>query len=253
MCDEWMKPLRFPVSIEQFHQLPRSPAYKYEYIAGHALLNPRPRFFHGLLDLAGVEKQTSDGSDPDTVVRPMKAADWNELCDLFTAAFRSRQPFGSVTDAEWPVASHQCLERTRTGGDGPWIESASYLAFRPEGHRAVGAILITLVPGGDPSEPDSYIWREPPPVDWRQKRTGQPHLTWVFVHPFLMTRGVGTALLKAAGRTLLQMGYQRLASTFVLGNDSSMLWHWRNGFRLITQPGSRRQLLEAAHKKEPGQ
>ena len=24
----------------------------------------------------------------------------------------------------------------------------------------------------------------------------------------------------------------RLASTFLLGNDSSTLWHWRNGFRL---------------------
>jgi hypothetical protein len=34
-----------------------------------------------------------------------------------------------------------------------------------------------------------------------------------------------------------------LASTFLLGNESSMLWHWRNGFQLLQYPGSRRRPL----------
>jgi hypothetical protein len=37
------------------------------------------------------------------------------------------------------------------------------------------------------------------------------------------------------------MGFTHLASTFLLGNDSSMLWHWRNGFQLAGYPGSRRR------------
>jgi hypothetical protein len=34
----------------------------------------------------------------------------------------------------------------------------------------------------------------------------------------------------------------RLSSTFLQGNDSSLLWHWRNGFELLENPGSRRRM-----------
>jgi hypothetical protein len=43
---------------------------------------------------------------------------------------------------------------------------------------------------------------------------------------------------------LRQLDYAELWSTFVVGNDSSMLWHWRSGFRLFPHPGSRRRLLQ---------
>ena len=65
----------------------------------------------------------------------------------------------------------------------------------------------------------------------------------MFVSPLDAGRGVGTALLNAAARELLALGYTELASTFLLGNESSMLWHWRNGFRLLQYPGSRRRSL----------
>jgi L-amino acid N-acyltransferase YncA len=54
-------------------------------------------------------------------------------------------------------------------------------------------------------------------------------------------RGIGSALLAASVRVLKAEGYHHLWSTFVSGNDSSMLWHWRNGFRLLPYPGSRRR------------
>jgi GNAT superfamily N-acetyltransferase len=238
MCEEWMKPLQLSIPIEQFHQLPRNPAFKYEYFDGKAWLSPRPRFFHGLLNLASLETRSLDWIDPNTSLRPLNSADWDALPELFAAAFRNRQPFGALTEPEWPPVARRCLERTRTGGDGPWIEQASFLAFRPEGHRPIGAILITLLPDGDPANQDNYFWREQPPADYLTRRIGRPHLTWIFVHPFLAARGVGTTLLNAAGKALLQLGYRELATTFLLGNDSSMLWHWRNGFRLLTHPGS---------------
>ncbi len=223
MCDEWMRPLQLPISLDQFRQLPRNPAYKYEYLEGQAWLSPRPRFFHGLLDLSVLEGRSLDWIDPATVVRPLEPGDWLGLVDLFAAAFRQKEPFGRLDEKEMAEAGRQCLERTRGGGDGPVIESACLLAYRPEGQRAVGAILITLLPGGDPLDWDSYLWNEPAPPDWLARRLGRPHLTWVFVHPFLTSRGVGTALLDAAGRALLQLGYRELASTFLLGNDSTML------------------------------
>jgi GNAT superfamily N-acetyltransferase len=243
MCDEWMKPIQLPLTIEQFHQLPRNPAYKYEYFEGQAWINPRPRFFHGLLDLGPLQTRTFDWIDSTTVFRPVEPTDWDDLPDLFTAAFHGRQPFGSLSELDWPLAARRCLERTRSGADGPWIEQASYLAFRPEGQRPIGAILITLLPDGDPTRQASYFWDDPPPTDCLARQIGRPHLTWIFVHPTLSVRGVGTAMLNAASRALLALGYHELASTFLLGNDSSMLWHWRNGFRLLTHPDSWRPPL----------
>jgi L-amino acid N-acyltransferase YncA len=66
----------------------------------------------------------------------------------------------------------------------------------------------------------------------------------IFVSPFFAGKGVGTLLLSVAVRELLDQGYQQPASTFLIGNDSSMLWHWRNGFRLLPCPGSIRRLNE---------
>jgi hypothetical protein len=53
--------------------------------------------------------------------------------------------------------------------------------------------------------------------------------------------GTGTALLAAAVNSLLGLGFTELLTTFMIGNDSSMLWHWRNGFRLLAHPASPRR------------
>jgi hypothetical protein len=42
-------------------------------------------------------------------------------------------------------------------------------------------------------------------------------------------------------RRLQDHGFLRLFTTFTAGDDSSMLWHWRNGFRLLPYGGSRRK------------
>jgi hypothetical protein len=101
------------------------------------------------------------------------------------------------------------------------------------------------LPKGEPTEWESYYWREPPPPDCIAKRLGRPHLTWIFVAPFHGGAGVGSTLLAAAGNALLDLGYQELCSTFLFGNDVSALWHWRNGFRLLAYPGSMRRLRQA--------
>ncbi len=101
---------------------------------------------------------------------------------------------------------------------------------------------MTLLPDVEPSGWDSYHWPEPPPPDALVRRLGRPHLTWIFVSPFFAGQGVGTLLLSATVRELLALGYKQLASTFLIGNDSSMLWHWRNGFALLPYPGSLRSM-----------
>jgi len=239
MCDQWMPTIELPLTVEQFHQLPRNPAYKYEYLSGKAYLTPRPRHYHAVLDL---QRSPLSG---DYDIHPLEVDDFEELVPLFCEAFRSFQPYGSLDEETREKAAQHALERTRTGGDGPLIEKAGFVAVDNRhcpGSR-IGTILITLLPEGDPTDADSYYWQEPPP-DYIQSGQGRPHLTWIFVSPLEMGKGVGTALLTAAGNALLNMGFTQLWTTFISGNDSSMLWHWRNGFRLLAYPGSRRATKE---------
>ena len=98
------------------------------------------------------------------------------------------------------------------------------------------------MPDVDLSESFDLRWREPPPADWAQRRIGRPHLTWIFVNHWLREQGLGSALLAAATGALRELGYGVLASTFLVGNDASALWHWRQGFQLAGRPGSWRKM-----------
>ena len=129
----------------------------------------------------------------------------------------------------------------RSAGDGPLIESASLVALDGPDGSAVGAALVTLLPDADPSDWDGYHWQEPPPPNCVERRLGRPHLTWIFVDPSCAGHGVGTTLLAGAVTGLRRLGYHALASTFLPTNDSSVLWHWRCGFRLLEYAGSNRR------------
>src|SRR5262249_16426905 len=132
------------------------------------------------------------------------------------------------------------LNQTRNGEDGPLIERACFVA-EDEQAEPIGAIMVTLVPKEDPEGLTGLMWERPPPEGCIQRCEGWAHLTWVFVSPFSAGHGIGTALLAAAVRELLTLGYDGLLTTFLSGNVSSMLWHWRQGFRLLGYPGSFRR------------
>jgi GNAT superfamily N-acetyltransferase len=237
MCDEWMPALQLGITIEQFHQLPRHAAYKYEYLDRQAFLTPRPRFYHALLDF---DRVPAAPLPREVTLQAVTEDHGSELVRIFAGAFARQQPYASLEADGRLEAARQALAKVQSGGDGPWIPEASFVAVEKEVHP-IGAIFITLLPDTDPSDWDSYHWREPPPQNWREQVLGRPHLTWVFVSPWHVGHGTGTALLGAAVAALRGIGYGRLASTFLVGNDSSMLWHWRNGFELQAYPGSRRR------------
>ena len=236
MCDDWMPHIQLPLTIDQFRQLPRNAAYKYEYVNHAAHLSPRPRHYHALLDLRPME------IDEAVALGPVRASELKRLDFLFAEAFRYIQPYGCLDDSMRLEAARHALERTRTGCDGPLIERASFVAQIEE--RPVGAILITLLPEGDPCDWESYHWAEAPPADCIERRLGRPHLTWIFVSPLEKGHGTGTALLAASVRGLLGLGFTQLLSTFMAGNDSSILWHWRNRFQLLAHPGSYRLMRQ---------
>lgn len=248
MCDEWMDGLQLPLTIEQFHRLPRNAAYRYEYLEGTAYLSPRPKFFHALLDLSLPREQRLPEK---TLLRTVGPADWESLVPVFSGAFRGIVPFAGLEDGPRREAARKSLQFTCNGGDGPRIDRASFVAEVPDDSRPVGAILITLLPDEDPSDWSAFHWKDAPPADCLERGIGRPHLTWIFVSSFETGRGIATALLNAAAGELAAMGYGQLASTFLLGNDSSLLWHWRCGFRLVTYPGSRRKMETILRELSP--
>jgi hypothetical protein len=244
MADDHFHLIELPISFDAFHRLPRNSAYKYEYFDGKAVLSPRPKCHRAVLDLRpliDVEPYT---------VRPLPAGEIVRLAKLFRAAFHRTQPYASLDNDEALTAARECLEKTATGGDGPLISSACFQAFDRRFDDPAGAILITLLPTGILDNWSAFTWKEPPPPDAIERRLGCPHLTWVFVSPWVERRGMGTALLAASVEALLDLGYPQLASTFLQGNDSSTLWHWHNGFRLQPMHSAWRRELRESKKKE---
>src|SRR5439155_8292363 len=188
-----------PITIEQFHQLPHNPAYKYEYFGGKAHLSPRPRTFHAVIKLAKVKP-----AEPprDVKTRKLKSTDWQRLPRLFAAAFHREQPYAGLDDATGRRAARESLRNTRLGRDGPLIKAACLVAVDAKDDRPVGALLTTLIPAGKVSDWDSYLWRKPPPANAVAERRGRAHLTWIFVSPRHAGSGVGSGLLAAAAQIL---------------------------------------------------
>jgi GNAT superfamily N-acetyltransferase len=217
MMHEWFSAIELPLTWQQFWQLPQNPAYKYEYADGRAWLSPRPKTCQAVLDLRIFAPPIAAvAADDRLVVRALQEADWQRLPGLFAAAFRRVQPFASLTDDDRLAAAEDCLGATRGSSEGPLVGEACLVASRVSDDALVGASLITVPPGGATAF-----------------APGMPHLTWIFVSPLDARQGVGMALLDAAVRALRQLGYAELASTFLIGNESSMLWHWRAGFKLL--------------------
>ncbi len=247
MCDEWMSQLRLPLTADEFRQLPRNAAYQHDYL-DRAVLTPRPRYYHAVLQLSPPAPALDPPESASGLsLRPVANEDIDALEKVFVAAFYRVQPFAALPEETLADAARQCLQRTITAGDGPWVQRASFVALRAG--QPIGAVFLSLLPVGDPSEMDNYYWTEPPPEDCVERRLGRPHLTWIFVTPTSGGHGVGTALLAAAAGELLALGYTQLFSTFLLGNDASLLWHWRNGFQLLSYPASLRRLARRLRRQ----
>jgi hypothetical protein len=241
--DDYFRRVELNITFDEFHRVPRNPAYKYEYYDGRAVLTPRPKSFTCVRDLGPVESEPQES----VTVERLTASEAAGLADLFAAAVRRTQPFESLDSDAARAAADGCLNKTLSGGNGPLIWPACFRATSPKRWKEspVGAILVTLVPPEVLTEPFAGPWKSPPPPNAVERKTGVPHVTWAFVTPWEARRGVGTALLAAAVGALRGMGFDAVASTFLLDNGPSALWHWRNGFRLLSQWSAARKQWRA--------
>src|SRR5687768_11196121 len=143
MCDQWMPYLKLPLTVEQFHQLPRNAAYKYEYFADAAHIAPRAKVYHALLDLASFTPESNNVAAEGLRLRRLHRSDVPALVPVFASAFADLQPFGSLDDETRKRAAEACLMKTCSHRDGPRVRCASFVAVHEE--KPVGAILITLM------------------------------------------------------------------------------------------------------------
>ncbi len=219
--------IELPITIEQFHTLPRNAAYRYEYLGDRAVLTGRPKSYSCVRDTGVVTAPRSFG------LEPLPAREIPGLEDLFLVACRQTQPFESLDAEHSRLCARDCLNRVVAGREGPVVEDACFQAFSPKDTgETVGAALVTLAHEDMLTKPFTGEWKDAP-ADAVARRLGCPHLTWVFVNQWAQRRGIGTALLVRVLRVLHEMGYQHLASTFSQDNVPSAMWHWRNGFRLL--------------------
>lgn len=231
--ERWFPRIDIPMTWDQFRQLPQHPAFRYEYLNGTARLSARLRRYHALASLTG---SAPPAATTNRTLRPIAATDWDQLPQVFADAFAVAPPLSLLEPALRLRAARDCLDRTRAGEHGLLIDSASSVAAADG--RIDAAILITLLQAGDLERFDDPRWAETPPPDALQSGWGRPHLTWIFSTPQAGRRGLASALLRRARAALAELGYGELASTFLLGNEPSLLWHWKNGFRLLSYVGS---------------
>jgi len=192
-------------------------------------------YYNARLDLrARINAGTADSDACGPIdFRRFEQEDWPRVTRLFARAFQSMQPFASLSDRRRLDLARTCLTFTREAGDGPVLGEACQVAFNKATGQRLGAILVTLIPPIDIDGSWSLRWKTPPPPDCVESRLGRPHLTWIFVDPTCTREGIGTHLLARVSTVLIELGYTELLSSFLLGNNSSVLWHWRAGFELL--------------------
>jgi len=214
-----------------------------EYWDGQLRISPRWRSHSFFLELWPPEECPRVEDLDIASIRPLVADDWEKLPEVLAAAFRDAPPLGMLGDRRRVCAARDWLLSTRDGGEGPLVEPACAVAVDAEDdNKVLGALLVTLMVGRERSWYASLRAAvSPPPPDLAEGRE-QAQMSWIFVREGASGQGVGTALLAAAARTLWSSGYRELASATHRGNDASMSWHWRNGFRLLPHSDSLRRI-----------
>ena len=236
VLDRCFAGMRLDVPIELYHRLPRHPAYKYELIDGTTWLTPRPtsRDVRRSTAPPSPDDRTDDDArdEPDAeprgvCVREYRDGDAERLPAPFAAAFARTVPFCTLDENALRAAAADAVDETLAGRHGPLLAEVSSVAVDAEG-------------------------RGPFPKELR----GRPYLTWIFVAPIVARHGLARAMLHRALDRLHRAGEPSLYSTFLVGNETSALWHWDNGFELLPSPyalARRRVALERRGDDSRGQ
>jgi len=199
-----MQSRRMKMSLEEFHRLPFSPAWKQEYINGQLVETPRQVIVHATIPVAAREVPAP------VRLRPTTASDERALLPCFRAAFADTFEFCDSTKKRFAEAARQGLHHF----------------FRGPFHLPLPASRVALGPVGTPEA------RKPIGAALVLKQDeGWALLDMIFVAPAWQRHGLASALAAAVLTGLHESGgYRTLVSRYELGNETSRAWHHRFGF-----------------------
>ena len=190
--------------IDCFHELWRTPGFKYEYGDGKAEISIQEAAAPIMLARPSmIAEGVSETSAPEDIdVQSAGAAFVQELKDLWLNAFiRTPDYYGySVEDMEKQASK---TLNPLYQGESPDLHPASVAAWWKE--NLVGMLLI------NESRP-------------------RPVIEALGVRPDVQHRGVGSAMAKQAASRLLEEGEHVLCSGYLLANAVSASWHEDAGF-----------------------
>jgi GNAT superfamily N-acetyltransferase len=188
--------MEFPLSLDQVRRLPRHPDWKYELIAGVALLSPRPR----PLGFVRPTDRSAPFSGGPALARPVDAAERPGLDALLHAVWADEDPYRSFD----PAIRMEELQRQID-------QSISWpgMVVTDGGHVRACAFV---------------------------QPTSPPTLTWLTVAPEARGCGLASAVLAAICSDLSDNGEPLLASHASAANIPSLRWHLTRGFELCRDP-----------------
>ena len=217
--DRYATPLKLPMSIDTSWRFPHLPAYKTEYRDGQLELAYRPR-----LNMARLRVEPRDEWTPADV--RIGLLDLNRshdaLSKLFVNAFARIAPLDVMPATTRRHAADAALKHTATGGDGKVFQPACFAAIDAKGSDMIGAAIITQIGLRRDEWPDDDL---PETI---------LNLTWLFVATERQRQHVGWALVDRVLRVLAEKNVPWLVSHFAEDNPAAMLFHWRQGFDLVS-------------------
>jgi hypothetical protein len=231
--------LDYQVPWETWERLPRVSGFKNEYWEGEAHLTPRPKTCDVYLEIT--KWQMPQVSEPrpwgkaKVELRRLGDEDWQDLPELFFASTAMELPLCLWNGHAAKRGARAIMEWTRLGRDGDLLRDSCFVAISQDKHekcgptQLCGAAIVTLNPVQRMTSPPQEAAIAHPE---RKNERVLPHLTWIFVNHWMHRRGIGTRLLSSVVESLRPRKLKFLASTCLLHNTASLLWHWRNGFVL---------------------
>lgn len=188
-----------PMSLDEYHRLPRRLGWEYDYESGRALVWPADIVIDVSRPVDAPVSVGSIGSLRLCLVEENKAF---ALEDLYFEAIRPTAEAVGRSDADIRSDATMSAILYASGAMGvPMLCSRALV----EGNDPIAALLVTKVDAG-------------------------PRMHLLAVHPRHQRRGLATALLAEVCAALALRGFKEIRSRYLLANEPLRRWYRKTGF-----------------------
>jgi GNAT superfamily N-acetyltransferase len=188
-----------PMSFAEYEVMERPFGWKVEYWDGHARLSPRA------IGVTTKLKLCPRNLPHHHRLVPVSAVDREQMMAGYFATFADSVEFCGWAPESVQESAAKDIGNYFAGKRGEPL-AASVMALAPGSQQLVGLALFILRP-----EYGAYM-------------------DLLYVRPEFQHQGVATAMLNWGIDRLVESGFSTLSSAYHIGNESSRLWHHRQGF-----------------------